>query len=324
MNITRISSFSAIAKRLCECYFFNDMNVENNDLHRLTDEKFWDRFWSQTIYGKNKDQVKGSRMKNAVKNLLHRLLGERVWDRTRNYSEYVLWERLFPRFLPPFKGKKILEIGSAPGVNLVRFHRDFGLDVYGVEYTAAGTEINRRVFRENGLPPDHVVQADLFSPDYQKMNREGFDIVFSAGLLEHFQNTSPVIDAHLSLLKKNGLLVVVIPNFTGIYHAWARLFNRGLLDSHNLSIMKSDRFRQLFDRMDLHPLYCGYYGSFDFSLFGLSSDSRFRVVTTLFNALQRVVNLACRSFFPNGGIAGGWVSPFLIYVGERTGAGNKT
>ena len=40
-----------------------------------------------------------------------------------------------------------------------------------------------------------------------------FDIVYSMGLIEHFENPTEVIDEHIRLLNKEGFLIILIPNF---------------------------------------------------------------------------------------------------------------
>src|SRR3972149_11227532 len=87
--------------------------------------------------------------KQAVKNHL----GPGILGRVSAYSDYVLWNVIFPRHLHPATGGKVLEIGSAPGEFLVRFSRAYGCVPYGVEYSEIGAELNRAVFRRNGIGP---------------------------------------------------------------------------------------------------------------------------------------------------------------------------
>jgi 2-polyprenyl-3-methyl-5-hydroxy-6-metoxy-1,4-benzoquinol methylase len=41
--------------------------------------------------------------------------------------------------------------------------------------------------------------------------------VISFGFIEHFDNPENVIQKHLDLLKPGGILIVGVPNFTGIH-----------------------------------------------------------------------------------------------------------
>jgi hypothetical protein len=81
----------------------------------------------------------------------------------RPYSDYLIWDVLFPRYLPKTAGLKLVELGSAPGFNLVRLNHRFGYIPYGIERSEHGVRLNQRVFLENGLPPENVIQADILS-----------------------------------------------------------------------------------------------------------------------------------------------------------------
>lgn len=81
--------------------------------------------------------------------------------REYNYSETVLWY-LYGRFLPKTKGLKIVEIGSAPGWNLLNFKERLGYVPFGIEYSHVGAEQNRK----NSPPQEsrqRMSQRQIFS-----------------------------------------------------------------------------------------------------------------------------------------------------------------
>lgn len=118
---------------------------------------------------------------------------ERRWWRslTRSYHDYLLLEFVYPRILPDLRGRRLIEIGSAPGRHLAALSQRLGVEPFGVEHTAAGAALNRTVFERHGLAPGNVLEADFFSREFQEEHRQVFDVVLSRGFLEHFSDPGP-------------------------------------------------------------------------------------------------------------------------------------
>jgi SAM-dependent methyltransferase len=221
--------------------------------------------------------------------------------------------------VPPMPGARVLEVGSAPGDVLVEFARRMGVVPFGVEYSAEGVDVNRRLFKAHGLNADNVIHADLFDEEFQREYRGAFDIVYSGGFIEHFSSPGEAVDRHLNLLADGGYLVIAIPNLRGLNYALARLFSRRLIAIHNLTIMKRREFRRLFDDPRLMPLACRYYGTFSLSLF--SDEARpaaaAQKALALLEHAQPMLNLAFRRLFGDRGAESSWTSPALIYIGRK-------
>lgn len=236
---------------------------------------------------------------------------------TRNYDEYVIWNRHFETWMPRGQGRKVLEVGSAPGYYLVQLHQRFGLDPWGIEYSEPGVAMNRAYFRTYGLDPNQVIHGDFFDDAWLDQHAGQYDAVVSRGFIEHFVDVAPVVSRHVRLLKPGGRLFLTVPNFRGVYGHWLRRFNRALYDKHNVDIMELPVFTRLFARPDLQTCYCGYYGTFHLGRF--KADKAHPVLQRLLaqrNRLQFVCNATFRLVFglhdPNHPA---W-SPFLLYIGE--------
>ena len=236
----------------------------------------------------------------------------------RDYSDYLEWDVLYPAHLPKAKGLKIIEIGSAPGTNLVRHHKTFGSEPYGVEYAEAGANLNRAVFSQNGINPNNVIRADFFSEEFMARYEGYFDVVVSRGFIEHFTEMDNVIKAHLRLLKPGGKLIVTIPKLTGAPNLLFRLFNPEVIPMHNLNIMNRQAFAALFQRQELQQQYCNNYGTFKVSVCGASQLDGLKA--TVMNALmngQLLLNMLFRIVFGKQGAESDWFSPYLIYIGTK-------
>ncbi len=282
-------------------------------MDRLTEETYWNEVYIET---KLQPKAKASKPeKTSLKGFLKHHLDE-YW---RDYSDYLEWEVLYDEHLPKTKGLKIIEIGSAPGTNLVRLHQTFGYEPYGVEYAEAGADLNRQVFSQHGLNPNNVIRADFFSESFLTQYEGTFDLVISRGFIEHFTEMEHVIDAHLRLLKPGGKLIVTIPKLTGVPNRLFRFFNPAVIPMHNLEIMNRKSFAALFQRAELRQQYCNYYGTFKSHVCGSAQLSGVKrtAMSALMNG-QLLLNLAFRGVFGKRGAESHAFSPYLIYIGTKT------
>lgn len=235
-----------------------------------------------------------------------------------SFAEHVRWE-ILKRYLPSGESLKLLEVGSAPGNNLVRIAKVFGYAPYGVDNSESGIEMNRENFRKNNIDENNVIYSDFFDDDFQRRFKGFFDVCLSDGFLEHFDDNAAAVESHLNILKKGGYLAIIIPNFRYLNYFFLKLFSPHLVDIHNLKIMNLNSFSGLFDKPVLQTLFCGYQGGFNFGLFYAErKTTRRRVLkfckkwlqpglNALFYALaSRRLNTECK-----------YSSPYLIYIGRK-------
>jgi SAM-dependent methyltransferase len=122
-------------------------------------------------------------------------------------------------------GKKVLEIGSGYGVNLIVWSNFFSIDGCGIEPESIGFEssyiISRELFSVNGLDPQKIINAvgeNLPFPDNY------FDIVYSANALEHTQSPLQVLSEAIRVLKPGGYLHFELPNFLSYFEGHYMVF----------------------------------------------------------------------------------------------------
>ncbi|MBM4031739.1 MAG: class I SAM-dependent methyltransferase [Planctomycetes bacterium] len=129
--------------------------------------------------------------------------------------------------LPVGRPLKLLEVGCAASATLPVYARDFGYEVYGVDYDAHGAELTRRNLECLGCRG--VVECDDFF-SYARRHEGEFDVVSSFGLVEHFTGDT-AFPPLASLLRPGGVLVTYVPNLRGI-HRLALALNPGLREKH--------------------------------------------------------------------------------------------
>ncbi|MDD4891737.1 MAG: methyltransferase domain-containing protein, partial [Phycisphaerae bacterium] len=130
-------------------------------------------------------------------------------------------------------GYRVLEIGCAPGSYLACVAMRLKADVSGVDSSPIGMDLARDLFRRLRLAADLRCEC-LFDPSWTPGQ---FDFVYSAGVIEHFDDPGPVVRRHVQMLRPGGVALMTIPNYSGIYRRLQRWFDPENLVAHNLRIM---------------------------------------------------------------------------------------
>lgn len=99
-------------------------------------------------------------------------------------------------------GQSVLEIGCAHGAFLKKINELFDLK------ESIGLELNETTTDDSSK----WKIVNQFVQDYQKENKERFDIVCSYEVLEHIADVHSFIQAKLECLKSGGTLIISVPN----------------------------------------------------------------------------------------------------------------
>ena len=148
------------------------------------------------------------------------------------------FDRVFRKHL--LKGKKSLfEVGCAPGRFLIHFANEFNYAVSGIEFSRGGHLKTLDNLSLSG------VQANIMRGDFMKVDLRGhhYDVVFSAGFIEHFLKPHQVVEKKLSLLKPGGELLTTVPNFAGLFGMVRKIMDRDLYDRHVILTLNTLRQR---------------------------------------------------------------------------------
>ncbi len=184
-------------------------------MNNLTDRNFWKEYWSNYIY-----------------------------EKVPAHSEF---DRYFTPSMQNGSGKTSIEIGGFPGTMSLYFKRlgysptllDFYVD----------PEIINGLEESNGFRKGDVqyIESDFFAFEPGKQ----YDLVFSIGFIEHFDDTADVIRRHADLVKPGGTLFIALPNFRGLNGWVQRTFDRRNYDAHNISSMIPQRLRDILASLPL-------------------------------------------------------------------------
>lgn len=160
------------------------------------------------------------------------------------------------------KNKQILEIGAGDSMWLPYLAKKFPSSQFvGVDYSEGGCALLSERAGSEGLDIE-VVNEDMFVEDSRLHGT--FDVVFSFGVVEHFDNLSYVLAAKKRYLKHDGVMFTMIPNMAGVMGKLAKTWNREVYDKHNPHDWLS--FSLGHQQAGLDVVSGGYLGSNNFGV----------------------------------------------------------
>jgi SAM-dependent methyltransferase len=136
---------------------------------------------------------------------------------------------------------RVLELGCAPGKILAWVAAGLGAQVSGLDYSERGITWSRKLFDTLAIPADLRCE-DVFKTTFPPGS---FDVVYSSGLIEHFQDPRDIVHTHVQLAKPGGLALIAIPDYGGVYGRLQGWLDPDNLAIHNLDIMTPSALRRL-------------------------------------------------------------------------------
>lgn len=211
----------------------------------LTTIEFWD-----SKYG-----VDGARIKHLPRPWIER-------------SDLEIMQ-IINRFLHPHPGAKLIELGCGNSYWLPYFASRCGFDVCGIDYSALRANITRRNLDLAGVRGDIIV-GDFRDPPTNW--RQQFDIVFSNGVLEHFNPPEPMMLVFSEYLRPGGIMLTMVPYLSGL---WGRI--QETLDSQIASgylTMDLDSLIRFHRKVGLEIIHASYFRLMDPSILNINRFHR--------------------------------------------------
>jgi ubiquinone/menaquinone biosynthesis C-methylase UbiE len=137
----------------------------------------------------------------------------RHWDDFWNSGnlDYVnkITDELEKESLP---GKRVLEIGAGSGSTSIALAK-MGATAFCIDYSQKAIQLMKKNATMHGIGL-FLVKADAFALPFKNGS---FDILFHQGFLEHFRETGKLLTEQNRILKKEGLLLVDVPQTFSLY-----------------------------------------------------------------------------------------------------------
>jgi SAM-dependent methyltransferase len=166
----------------------------------LAGKDFWEGFWHR----------QDARRFAGLSHFQHRMTG------------------LLLKYVAP--GTSVCEIGCG-GSTWMPLLAQRGADVWGIDYSDAGIALARRNLDRLGTAAT-LVQADVRDP--HALPAERFDVIFSSGFIEHFDDAARVLTVIAGWLRPSGVIVTLVPNFVGPWGRLQRRVDPELFSKHTL------------------------------------------------------------------------------------------
>ena len=120
-----------------------------------------------------------------------------VWRVSLEY-----WHDIFERLAP---GKKILECGAG-SAKLSLYMAKKGYECWMIDNSEGALEAGRKNFSKENLKGNFLVE----DVDYLSFNDNTFDIVYSGGMLQHFEDVFPSMKEMIRVTKKGGIFSATV------------------------------------------------------------------------------------------------------------------
>jgi SAM-dependent methyltransferase len=183
---------------------------------------------------------------------------------------------------------------------MVYFAKHFGYSVDGVDFSSGGPLVEATL--DLNEVPGRFFRADVFtfSPD------RSYDVVFSQGFVEHFDDPVAPVLRHAELAKPGGLVVLAVPNITHC-NLWAmRCYEPEALATHRFELMTPAGLVDAATKAGLDTVFAGY------------EPVTFRLICGVgrwdlpVRALRKGLSLTHVDSLPNK-----WGSPYVVYIGRK-------
>jgi len=158
---------------------------------------------------------------------------DKIWSQESTLKQYYFLRKmiylyleitgLFSKYIKKYQEKdkqyKFIELGCGASSFLPYLAKKYNnLQLFGIDKSPIGCKL-AAIKDIDWIPSANIICGDILK---SPIKSEKFDIVFSFGLIEHFDNPKMVLEKHLSLLKPGGLLICIVPNVCGLQ---GKIFN---------------------------------------------------------------------------------------------------
>lgn len=230
------------------------------------------------------------------------------WESHKNdvlvkVPEQNLFTPIFVQLFKKYPIKTTCELGGFPGSFSVYLKKKYQTESTLVDYVIH-SGIMEEFLKTNDLKSSDlkVIEADVFQYEPQ----EKYDLVYSIGLIEHFENTQNIIEQHLKFIHPGGQLLLLLPNFTGLNGWFQKTFDKSNYDKHYIPSMNPNLLANICQKLGLMNIEAGFLGKFGLWLEKENEKSSFA------RFLKKTIWFLGKVFFKIFPIESKLFSPYIV------------
>jgi 2-polyprenyl-6-hydroxyphenyl methylase/3-demethylubiquinone-9 3-methyltransferase len=219
---------------------------------------------------------------------------------------------------------RVLEIGCGRSAWLPHLVRTFGCSVFGIDIEEYAAELARANLAGAGARGE-ILCRDAFALEPRDPLRESFDLVYSMGVLEHYDDVVERLAILRGYLRPGGRILTTVPNLQGVNWLLQRLADLRTLETH--VIYDRRRLALIHEQAGFRTLASGYAGFCDAHL-SSAAGARSAFRRRLHRRLCRMAGLCSEAW---ARLARGRatpelriLSPHVFYAGSRPGKGERS
>lgn len=244
-------------------------------------------------------------MNQAKNNLTDKTLWGSYWDYKKGgntvVNRTILFNDIFEHLNKSKTIDSFIEIGGWPGTYSV-FVKKF-LDVKKVDFidfVSDDTQF-KELLTNNGLEAGdvRVINEDLFNHSIS----DKYDLVFSNGFIEHFNDTQEVLQKHRDLVADRGHVLILLPNFRG-FNGWLqKRFDKKNYAIHNIECMHLSFLKTCMENLGFKDVTVSYSGRYSIWLENIKSKNFlfkffFKLIWITGKVVSKLLPFESRAFSP--------------------------
>lgn len=248
-------------------------------MENLTDKDFWIKYW-------------------LSKSDIYKPISKKY-----NFSD------LFDQINKNKHPKTAIEIGGFPGFYSIFLKKFYNIHVSLIDIVIIN-EVIEELLKINNLPIGSIqtYESDVF---YWSTEQK-FDLVYSNGFIEHFDDTLKIIQLHTKFLNNNGTVLITLPNFKSLNGWFQKVFDKENYNKHNILCMDVNFLKNVAQNAGLENVRVFYYGYFSIWLEEKAKKKLFA------RYLRLILFYPLKVIFKILKMNNKYFSPYIVLIGEKT------
>lgn len=236
---------------------------------------------------------------------------------TNKNFNFKITMNFLDNILNQYKGKSLIEIGCGSSGWLPYFANTYNFQISGLDYSEVGCKLAIENLKMQNIHYEDIFCKDLF--EFGCTNGKKFDVVFSYGVIEHFNDPKKLIQIFYNMLNPGGIIISLVPNLVGLNGILTKYSMKSIYDMH-ITITKDQliKYHQLDGLLNIKT---NYVGPMCLSVLPLDKSKHWLInrANIFFNIFYRIASKSIRIFYSLNpqNVSSRFFSPYVIGVYKK-------